>query len=204
MIVIVESNFVLELAFQQEEVGPAEQIIALASNRKIELAVPACSLFEPFETLVRRRKERTRTLESFRNQIRELGRSAHFPGLSGASAGVALVMAESVETEAASLDRAILRILDCAQVIALSAEIMRHSLRARDQFSFQPQDSVVFASADWYLNQRGKAASIFANKNSTDFAVPEVESHFESLNCKVLSNFVDALGVITHRARTVS
>lgn len=202
MIVIVESNFVLELAFEQEEVGAAERMIALASEREIELVVPACSLFEPFETLVRRRKQRTRTLESFRNQIRELGRSAHFPGLSDTSEGVALVMAKSVETEAASLDRAILRILDCAQVIALSAEIMWQSLRVRDQFSFQPQDAVVFASADWYLKQHAKVASIFANKNSTDFAVPEVESHFESLNCKVLSTFADALGVITHRART--
>lgn len=203
MNVIVESNFVLELAFQQEEVGPAEQLIAMAVSGAIELAVPACSLFEPFETLVRRRKERTKTLESFRNQIRQLGRSAHFPGLSSASEGVALVMAESVETEAASLDRALLRVLDCAEVIPLSAEIMRDSLRVRERFSVQPQDSVVFASADWYLNQRGRADSIFANKNSTDFAVPEVESHFQSLNCKVLATFADALGVIAHRARTV-
>lgn len=36
MILFVESNFVLELAFQREEFGHAQRIIELASQREIE------------------------------------------------------------------------------------------------------------------------------------------------------------------------
>jgi hypothetical protein len=203
MIVIVESNFVLELAFRQEEIGEAERMMELAQAKAIELAVPACALFEPFETLVRRRKERNATRERFSNEVRQLGRSQHFPDLIRTSEALALVLAESVETEAAALDRAILRILDCAHVIPLSDEILRNSFRAREQFAFQPQDSVVFASVDWFVNQRGKPGSVFANKNSADFAIPQVEAHLAALNCKLLASFANTVGVIEHYAPAI-
>lgn len=156
MIVVVESNFVLELAFRQGEIAAVERIIELASKAEIELAIPACALFEPFETLVRRERKRNETLDNFRTQMRELGRSAHFPDLNQTSEGFARVLAKSVETEADALDDAILHILDCAEIIPLSEQILRDSFRARVQFSLQPQDSVVFASVDGFLNQCGK------------------------------------------------
>lgn len=201
MIVVVESNFVLELAFRREEIAAVERIIELARQRKIDLAIPACALFEPFETLVRREKERNKTLESFRAQMTELGRSAHFPDLKKDSEGFARLLATSVETEADSLDDAIRSILACAEIIPLSGEVLSNSFHAREQFPFQPQDSVVFASVDGFLSERGKADSIFANKNSKDFAVPGVKAHFAKLKCKVLSTFADAVGVIGHHAR---
>ncbi|MGH8241176.1 MAG: hypothetical protein ACREXP_29740 [Steroidobacteraceae bacterium] len=121
--------------------------------------------------------------------------------MSQTSEGVARVLATSVETEAAALDGAIRRILHCAEVIALSAEILRNSFPAREQFSFEPQDSIIFASVDWYLKQGAKDEGVFANKNSKDFAIPAAEDHFAALNCKVLSTFADAVGRIQHRAR---
>jgi hypothetical protein len=56
MIVLAESNFVLELALQQEERDEVERLVAMAEARRIELVVPACALFEPYETLIRRKK----------------------------------------------------------------------------------------------------------------------------------------------------
>ena len=53
MIVVVESNFVIEFAFRQAEFAAAHQLMILAERGVIELVVPACALFEPYETLVR-------------------------------------------------------------------------------------------------------------------------------------------------------
>jgi predicted nucleic acid-binding protein len=197
----VESNFVLELAFQREEFGPAQRILELASRREIDLAVPAYALSEPFEALVRRAKQRNETLLRLREQITELGRSAHFSDLKSTSEGFVRWLAQSVETEAAALDNAIGRILDCAHVIPFTAEIVRRAFTARDEFAFERQDSIVFASVERYLNERGIGESIFANRNSKDFATPAVEDHFAALNCKVLSTFADAVGLIQHRAK---
>jgi hypothetical protein len=43
MIVLAESNLVLELAFQQEQSSDVEGIVALAEAQQIELLVPACA-----------------------------------------------------------------------------------------------------------------------------------------------------------------
>ena len=49
MIVYIESNFVLEFALLQEEHQSCGTIIGLAESRTIDLAIPAFSLFEPYE-----------------------------------------------------------------------------------------------------------------------------------------------------------
>ena len=104
-----------------------------------------------------------------------------------------------METEAAGLDNAISRILECADVIPLTKEVMEHSIRIRNQFEFEPQDAIVFASVDLYLSERGKAESVFANKNSADFA--DVEERLGELNCKLISTFANAADMIEHRRR---
>jgi hypothetical protein len=199
MIVLVESNFVLELAFRQEEVAQTERLMELAAQRRIELVIPGCALFEPFETLIRRRQERRDTLRDFRREVLQLSRSQHFPAISETSEAVAATFAKSVETEAAGVDSAISRILDCADVIPLTKEVMRHSIRIREQFEFEPQDAVVFASVDLYLSERAKAESVFANRDSGDFAVPDVEERLGALNCKLLSTFAKAVDMIEPR-----
>ncbi len=199
MIVLVESNFVLELAFRQRDVADAERLMDLAAQGRIRLAIPGCALFEPFETLIRRRKERRDILRDFRREVLQLSRSQHFSDLSDTSEAVAATFAKSVETEAAGLDNAISRILECADVIPLTKEVMEHSIRIRNQFEFEPQDAIVFASVDLYLSERGKAESVFANKNSADFA--DVEERLGELNCKLISTFANAADMIEHRRR---
>jgi hypothetical protein len=49
MIILAESNFVLELAFQQEERDEVERLVVMAEAREVELVIPACALFEPYE-----------------------------------------------------------------------------------------------------------------------------------------------------------
>jgi hypothetical protein len=58
MIVAVESNFVLQLALKQEESAAAQEVLDLAVAHQIQLAIPACALFEPYGTLFRRHRDR--------------------------------------------------------------------------------------------------------------------------------------------------
>ena len=47
--VVVESNFVPELALLQEEHQSCDSIVSLAESLTIDLAIPAFSLAEPYE-----------------------------------------------------------------------------------------------------------------------------------------------------------
>ena len=58
MIVYVESNFVLELAFLQEEHESCLELLSLSEPGDICLVLPAFSIGEPYEAWVRRSKQR--------------------------------------------------------------------------------------------------------------------------------------------------
>ena len=66
MIVYLESNFVLELAYLQEEHESAEEILKLAEEDRIRLVLPAYSVGEPYDSWVRRSKQRTELHENSR------------------------------------------------------------------------------------------------------------------------------------------
>ena len=198
MIVVVESNFVIEFAFRQEEFADAEKLIAHAENGTIELAVPACALFEPYETLVRRRKQRADIVKKLRQEITQLGRSQHFEELPDTSEAISQTLSGAAEIEHRALDHAIARLADCATVIPLSGSILKASLAARIQFSLEPQDSIVFASVDDFLRVRSGAKSVFANKNSADFSNPDIESHLQAMNCKLFYSFAKTRHYVEH------
>lgn len=78
MIVYVESNFVLELALVQEKSDSCENILQLAEGGAIRIATPAFSLGEPYETLVRRHRERRLLAVSVAKEIAQLRRCTHY------------------------------------------------------------------------------------------------------------------------------
>jgi hypothetical protein len=81
MIVAVETNFILELAFQQREAEQAELILQLAEARQLELAIPACAILEAYENLAIQSRKRNKLYGELRDQIRQLARSRRFTGL---------------------------------------------------------------------------------------------------------------------------
>ena len=75
MIVYVESNCFLEIALEQEQSSATRSIISLAENRQIELAYPSFALSEPFENIMRARRERNITQKSLEKILIDLERS---------------------------------------------------------------------------------------------------------------------------------
>jgi hypothetical protein len=72
MNIIVETNFILEIALQQREVEQAEAIVKLAEAEQIELAIPAFSFVEAhlnFAAQSKRRNDLHSRLISEMNQI---------------------------------------------------------------------------------------------------------------------------------------
>lgn len=198
MIVVVESNFVLELTFRQDEVQPCERLLALAHDGQIKLTIPACSLFEPYETLVRRRKQRDDVARRFSQELADLARTEAYADLAETARTVSRALAESGQEQAISLARTIEHILDVCTVIPLTAEVVRCALAAEVAYSLSPQDAVVFASIDLYLGEGQPGSKLFATKNRKDFQTTYVENRLQDHHCKILSNFTNARQLIEH------
>ena len=75
IVVYIESNFVLEIALEQEQSSAASSILSLAEYHQIELAYPSFILSEPFECIVRARRERNTLQRSLVNVLNNLKRS---------------------------------------------------------------------------------------------------------------------------------
>jgi predicted nucleic acid-binding protein len=194
--VYVESNFTLELARRQEEVGEADELLKLAEAGSIELIFPAIALTEPFSTLLYYANERSRFLQTLNQQLSDLARSQPHQPLVANMATVATSLATIRKDETDFLEQAVDRMLKIGRSIPLTAGVFAAARVAETQYDLAPQDAIVYASVIGDLDALGSAPSpsCFLSKNSKDFGVTRNE--FANRNCKYMSKFVAGLSFV--------
>lgn len=196
MIVYVESNFILELAFLREEHISCESILALSDKNEINLVLPAFSVGESYEAWVRRYKHRTELHNRLTQEIRELSRSTPYEKSSKDFQELTNVLVKSGEEEKQRLDDAISRILATAEVIPIGLETIKTAIQFQRSHTLSPQDSIVYASVLAHLSTAPGEPKCFLTKNSKDFANPDIYKELNAHNCKLLTKFSDGLGYI--------
>lgn len=201
MIILAESNLVLELALQQEQFEHAERILQLAEDEQLQLVVPACSLMEPYQTLIRRRRERKEFRRRLQDEIKLLQRSALHDGMNASSAHVAQILDAGTEIEMESLEQTIDRLMKVCSVPALSLEIVRLGQAMQLGYGLEPQDAIVFATIDTALRGLGTGPKVFVNKNSKDFATPLIEERLDMHGCRLITSFPNACEFIESELR---
>jgi predicted nucleic acid-binding protein len=76
--IYVETNFVLELAFQQEQFASCEKILQLCETGQAQLVIPAYSLAELHEKLSRQANTRRDLQQMLDAELRQLGRTVSY------------------------------------------------------------------------------------------------------------------------------
>lgn len=196
MIVYVESNFVLELAFLQEEFEPCNTILDLSEAGALDLIIPAYSLVEPYETLVRRAKRRNELSIQISYETRELSRSRPYSEIAERASDITSTLISSGEEEKQRLDATLIRILDCSELIPIQPSTIRRALDAQTTFSLSPQDSIVYASVLQHLELSVFDNKCFLNKNSKDFLNPDIEEGLRQHDCRLITHFAQGLQFI--------
>jgi predicted nucleic acid-binding protein len=198
MIVLAESNFVLELAFQQEQSSEVENIVALAEARRIELVIPACAFTEPYQTLIRRLRERNKLINAIRQSFKQVGRSRGFKELIAASDEVLQTLTRADDVERKGLGETVRRLMACSRVQVLTDTIIRTAQEFESEFELDPHDAVVLASIELALRERRGGRKLFINKNSKDFDTAKIEDHLGCHGCKLITNFSVARQIVEH------
>jgi predicted nucleic acid-binding protein len=191
MNIYVESNFVLELTLMQEEFESCENILSICESGQWQLIIPAYSLAEPYETLIRRDKNRTQLAKSVLDEINQLSRSLPYKAEINTFHTLVSLLTKSGAEEKVRLSKVRDRLLQIAEILPLGKEII--SLASTHEISqgLKPQDAVVYASVLQHLNATGFSKSCFLNKNSKDFADPDIKNALASCGCKILFKFED-------------
>jgi predicted nucleic acid-binding protein len=199
MTVYVESNFVLEQSLQQEECDSCAEIIHLASNGRITLAVPAFCLAEPHVALLGKEKARSRLSNDLRTQLSELGRSKPHREVPATFEALSEVLIASARFEREGLRDTISELLRAADVIPLDTPILRSAADIQAESGMSGQDAIVLASVLAHLDLHNPPESCFLNRNSRDFDDPDVRGRLETRGCKFFAKFEDGLRYVVAR-----
>lgn len=198
MNVFVESNFVLELALEQEETRSCERLIELAQVSSIRLLIPSYSFIEPHETLTRRRIDRDALRLRVLNELNQLARSAALAEGVASSQEIVNLLAESSVYETRRVEHVTVLLCSVAEVLPLSLSVIQAAGVCRSTFDLSPQDAMVYASIRARLELDHASASCFVSRNPRDFDGPNIGRDLASFNCKFFSSFVTAVRYIEH------
>jgi len=189
MNVYVETNFVLELALLQEQHQSCEDILSLCEAGTAQLVIPAYCLAEPYETLIRRRKDRKRLKTELDRELGQLARTSTYTQQISTGENVLGLLIRSADEEMKRLVDTCARLRRIAESICLGSEILESSAHFQSTHDLSPQDAIVYASVLCHLVRSSPTSSCFLNKNSRDFDDPDLVETLKRHNCKMLPRF---------------
>ena len=196
MIVYVESNFVLEIAFAQEESEACDSIIELAEFGSINLFIPAISVSEPYEVVVRRTRHRLDLYNRLTLELTQLSRSRPYSQIVEQSQELVSLLISSGQDEKLRLDSTLSRILGCTGVLPINGETLVSAIEFQSRLNLSPQDSLVYAAVVTHLDSAPTDPKCFLNRNSKDFLIQDIDSQLESLGCQMIPRFAQGLEYI--------
>ena len=201
MTVYIESNFVLEQALEQEQCESCEALVKIAGARVIRILIPAFSLGEPHIALMHKGNEWSRFIPELRKHLSELARSKSYQKDSPAFTELVSLVIATEDRERAQLEAAVDALLNIAEIIPLTSEIFQEAKGFQAKFDMSFQDSVVLSSVIGHLRGAGPAESCFLNRNTKDFADPNIRDLLDQFGCRFFGRFDNALGFIEAHLR---
>jgi predicted nucleic acid-binding protein len=200
VIVYVETNFLLELAYLQERCDSCQLILDFAKAREITLALPSFSAAEARFALHRRTFERQQFQESLQKHIREISRSETFSGLDRQSKDIVAAFVSGSEETRERLEAAIEAVENHGILIPLTGEVIRMSRFHELTYSLKPEDALVLASIRSHAENNADR-KCFISQDSKAFDNRAVFDELSGAGCKFISNFTDAVGYIRSALR---
>ena len=186
----------LELALLQEQHQSCDSIVSLAESQTIDLAIPAFSLFEPYEVWRRRTGERTELHKRLVQEMGQLERTEPFAKTVEDLRDPASILVRSGNEDKRRLDLTLGRILDCAIVIPLQGETVRAAIHYQRSLGLSPQDSIVYASVIRHLSATSSGPKCFLNRDRRDFSIPDIREELGRRECRLINRFADGLSYI--------
>ncbi len=198
MIVVVETNFIVELVLQQEQSRACENIVALCtSGSHLRMVIPAFAVAEAGMFLERRKGERRNLVSELPVHARNMGRSKN---LRRTTEIVEELRADLVQAELEEASRWLdlrLRLEDEVGIIPLTAATFAETISIQIGREIeQLPDAIVLASLKGFLEEELRESGahmpvLFVSKDNV-FGTPAVLKQLDALGCTYVNSFVNA------------
>jgi predicted nucleic acid-binding protein len=196
MNIYVESNFVLELTLLQKEYESCEKILTICEDKKAILVIPAYSLVEPYEPLIRRDRSRKQLARNLDEELKQIGRSTTNKSETDTFQAIVSLLQRSGAEQQERLAIIRERLLRVAVVIPLNEKILIAAPVHEKQFDLSPQDAIIYTSLIQHLSKSQSAISCYLTLNPKDFDEPGIKENLANYGCKMLFSFADGYSYI--------
>jgi hypothetical protein len=205
MIVYVESNFVLEMALEQEQFVAAEAILSLAENNKIKLIFPSFVLSEPFECVMRGRRERNALHRNLVKMLHNLRRSEPYKSVIIDLEPAINMLLDAHTRQLDLLHSTFDRLLSVGECIEIDVSIFRAALNYQKSLSLAPQDSIIYASVVADLQSRpSEEEKCFLSRDKKAFNDdPSIKGEPGVSHCRYIGSFIHGLSFIQYTIQGV-
>ena len=194
--IYVETNYILELAFSQEQAQSCLHLLEFCERGAARLVIPAFSIGECFDTLVRRSTQRKRLAETVSVELKQLSRSLAYRSEVPALDSITRLLINSLEDDKRRLDETLTRALKVAEIVPLGQSVVMKAISCREKYGLGYQDSLVLSSVIDHLRSVASSPSCFLNRNNKDFDDPDIVETLEKMDCKMLFSFDNGLNYV--------
>ncbi len=199
MNVYVETNFVLELVFQQQQSASCELILQLCEAGRAQLVVPAYSLAELHEELIRQANNRRELQKALQIELKQFVRTTPYTTRIDSIQDIARLLIQSNEEEHQRYVQYRDRLLQIAEIVPLTATILAEAATFEEPYDLAPQDALVYTSVLTHLHQTSPSVACFLNRNSKDFDNPDIVDELGKYNCRLIARFDHGYNFINSR-----
>lgn len=198
MRVYAESNFVLEIALEQEQHRACEELLQLAADGAIELVLPAFALIEPYHTLVRRKNEFHGLKHQLNAQAKQLERTASIAADVPRLLEAADLVLRADQAAWKRLFDVQTKLLGVARVAMIDGRVLDDASRlVADLTHLELPDAVILAAVVVDAAER-LSQSIFLNRNTKDFDDPTIKQRLGQVSCELIGSFDGGRARVKH------
>lgn len=205
MIVYIESNFVLEMALEQEQVSSALALFELAESEKIKLAFSSFVLSECYECIMRERRVRNELHTSLVKALNYLQRSKPHERIKLDLEPVVNVLTDAHTRQIDLLHATFDRLLGVDINIEVDQNCFREALRYQGNLSLSPQDSIIYAAIIADLRIRSlEERKYFLSRDRRAFGNDDdrdIKKELKTYNCLYIGSFELGLDAIQHELK---
>jgi predicted nucleic acid-binding protein len=197
LIVYVETNFLLELAYLQPTADHCQRLLDMAEQHQFELVISSFALIEARLAWQRNVKRRNQLEAAVRKEVRELSRSRPLIDMPAQSQAFVAALIDTAQQDRVRLEAAIVSVTTVGTVTPPDPAALARAYLIEQRVDLSPQDAVIYASVLQHIEGRAVDEKVFVTTNKDDFSV--VENELAGLGCKLLFAFDAAEGYVRSR-----
>ena len=194
--VFIETNFLINISFKQEEYKSSYKLLKLAEKNKIKLCLPSLCISEAYWVFAKENKAQLDTKKAINDLINKALRSSHSRRDFENYRQISTDIDKKLDKELKMLDRNINRVLKIVELIKHNTTVHRNGIIYRSKFDIKHEpDAFIVSAVVWYKTNKMPPTShgLFVTADSGLVNEPKIMQLMHKKKIELKSSFKESV-----------